>query len=270
MRNGAHLPNQAITQNDLCRFRLGAFDAGKLMHFHSSLEVATLRVVRPDVYLMVRLPDTGQYSASVSECVGAWGNVIRHGLQVGIHDYQADNEPQLQDAWRGKPWLWRWFYEQVLLGVRATVPGQYRLGLAPLTYSPSLWDTLPEWRKMLVWRDPANPSHRSLSQLCEFACANAYWQSDRQMRDKGFGGTFMDVHELTGLPVSVTEWGCSLTDKIPRPTDEVIQAEMLRQYPEWLLWAGSFSYVESAFMFILGGTEQWRGFWPSDRVLRRL
>lgn len=90
------------------------------------------------------------------------------------------------------------------------------------------------------------------------------------MRDKGFGGTFMDVHELTALPVSVTEWGCSLTDKIPRPTDEVIQAEMLRQYPEWLLWAGSFSYVESAFVFILGGTEQWRGFWPSDRVLRRL
>lgn len=267
MKSGGHAPNAPFVE--ACGFRVAGMTSAKVMWYHSDAELQVLRRAGAQDITM-RLPDTGPFRDSVDRAAQAWTKAIRWGMARGIFRYQCDNEPQWQAAWRDAPWIWRWFLETLIIQVRRDVPGMYQLGLTPLSYAPSLWPTLDLWREMLIWHDPERPHHLSLAQRVEFACANCYWQTEGQMRDLSFGGAFMDVHLRTHLPVVVAEYGNSLTDKVPRPDDGAIEAAMLNQYPHYLEWLEQFDYVQDAFLFIMGGTPRWSGFWPSDRVLRAM
>jgi hypothetical protein len=88
------------------------------------------------------------------------------------------------------------------------------------------------------------------------------------------GRAYADVYALTGKQVVVCEWANSLTDLVPRPDAGVVRAEMARSYPLYVeqlrreLTPGGQPMVVAAYMYILGGTGEWAGFWPDDRTLR--
>lgn len=265
MLNGIHAHNRYFSDGpDATVYRIGGFRSVKLMWYHGPQEVDALRRHLPDVRLLVRLQDTGPYRDNLARGQDAWAETIRKFQALGVHDFQADNEPNLQWQWASKPWIWRWYQEQMLLNVPALAGGEVRFGLTPLSWAPDHWSTLGEWREMLTWHDPAAPGHRSLAQLCDFAVCNSYWQSERQMGDPSFGRNFEDLFGSTGLPVVLGEYGSSLCMQEPKPPVREVQDAMQAQYPVYL--AGLPNYVVSAHLFIAGGN--WAGFVPEDRVVR--
>ncbi|HYO50499.1 MAG TPA: hypothetical protein VEW94_11675 [Chloroflexia bacterium] len=74
-----------------------------------------------------------------------------------------------------------------------------------------------------------------------------------------------------GVPVVITEWGISLCDKKPMPHPiEEVHAAMCQEYPQWLRQVRQYEFVEAAYVYILGGTEQWAGFRVTEDVVRAL
>ncbi|HYP40261.1 MAG TPA: hypothetical protein VEX13_07850 [Chloroflexia bacterium] len=45
---------------------------------------------------------------------------------------------------------------------------------------------------------------------------------------------------------------------------------MCQEYPQWLRQVRQYDFVEAAYVYILGGTEQWAGFRVTEDVVRAL
>jgi hypothetical protein len=45
---------------------------------------------------------------------------------------------------------------------------------------------------------------------------------------------------------------------------------MREEYPEWLGWLATFQYVEAAYVFILGGTDDWEGFRVTQTIVEAM
>jgi hypothetical protein len=267
MHIGMHLSNRDITDHDLRRFQMSGATSAKLMATDGTLHKPedVIRLAEAGAkHFVVRLPDTVRpdgtiphYKDYAARCAG----LIADFYEAGVLDYQLGNEDNLQPQWT--PWAWQWFMHQTLNELYKNVPPEVRLGLAPLSYAPAKWGELAEWKNAIVGY--------GLHHRHSFSVSNCYWQHYRHMKAVMFGGGFEDVHRSFGLPVIIGEWGNSLIHLEPAPPAEVIEQAMTLQYPLWLRWARTFPYVEAAHLFILGSAGQdWRGFVPSDRVLRSI
>jgi hypothetical protein len=282
MRLGAHMANCPITQEDVTLFR-GTFEAAKLMvgnnpdphHWiHKPEDVQRLRAAGAK-HILMRLPDSGRadgkrphFTTYASECeqvVKAFNNA-----QVGVSEFQLDNEPQEQLAWQEKDsqWVYQAFMRGVLRELRNRCPNA-RFGLAPLSYSPKYFGgPLDKWKEAYSTR--LGDGTRPLCSLFDFACSNVYWQFPKHLKDPSFGGSFQDVRKWSGLPVVITEWGNSICHAAPPPHRNTIIAAMRKEYPEWLGWLATFQYVEAAYVFILGGTEDWEGFRVTQTIVEAM
>lgn len=261
---GLHGPNAHWTQDDFCRVRVAGAQAIKLMPYHTEADVVRLRSLGVQ-YLLMRLPD------SVAEG-GRWRGdreyadlciaLIRRFYPLGVRDYQLDNEPNLTWSLQ-KASTWRWLMERVVNLIRQSpdVPRDVRLGLAPLSWKPATWQSVEQ-----VWI----PEQRLVQHQYDFFCVHAYWQKSSHYNSPSFGGNVTHWHDVLldpTKPLIVTEWASSVHE-IAGWTAEQAERERLAIYPQWLRWVATKPYVESAFCYILGGTADWQGFQPTDRVLR--
>lgn len=270
---GAHAPNAPFTQDDLCAFRLGGFDACKLLATgateHTLGDVQRLRE-RGCRYFMVRLPDSvdgaGRWRGDheyADMCIQA----IQRFYPAGVRDYQLDNEPNL--TWPVEhAKTWHWLLGRVIELVRKSpqVPKDVRLGLAPLSWKPATWQSVEE-----VWI----PEQRKLVERHQFLCVHSYWQKPEHYNLPPFGGNVTHWHDhffkdYPDWPISITEWARSPKGDPKEPPDQDTEWQRRDLYPAWLRWIERKPYVHSTFLYILGGTNDWRGFWPSDHVLRKI
>jgi hypothetical protein len=273
------MANCPITKGDIDLFS-GTFEAAKLMvgnnpdpqHWiHTPEDVKRLRAAGA-THILMRLPDSGRpdgtrpnfmtYASECEQVVKAFNNA-----QVGVSEFQLDNEPQEQLAWKGdgSEWVYQAFMRDVIRELRNRCPNT-RFGLAPLSYSPKYFGgPLDEWKK--AYSTKLGDGTRPLCSLFDFACSNVYWQRPNQLKDPSFGGSFQDVHNWSQLPVVITEWANSLAHDNPAPHRNTIVAAMRKDYPQWLGWLATFGYVEAAYVFILGGTEDWEGFRVTQTIV---
>ena len=264
MLSGIHAPNSEWLMDDYCRFRLGAFTSCKLMPYHSPIDVEMLSRMGCRKFL-VRLPDSvdpnGRWKGDeewANECV----HVISKFSPLGIKDYQLDNEPNVTWPEAEAP-TWRWLVGRVVSLIRSAhgVPGDIRLGLAPLSWTPKTWHSVQN-----VWV----PEQLKLVRLHQFQCVHSYWQKAEHYNLPPFGGNATHFYNLFEgrLPIMVTEWANSSHELGKSPAE--VEAIRLEQYPRWFHWAKTLPYIEASYLYILGGTSDWAGFWPTDRVLRAL
>lgn len=269
MRIGAHMPNAHITPDDLCAFRIGGFEAAKLMYTdgtkHTPQDVMRLRALGVKHFL-VRLPDSvapdGRWKGDeewAEECITA----IHAFGDVGVTDFQLDCEPNL--TWhplnnRKVAEAWRWLTGQVV-GMIRTAPGvndNVRLGLAPLAWNDKTYTHVEN-----TWI----PEQLQIAHLFDFICIHSYWQDGQYFNHPPYGGNCTEWHDklMAGvdLPYVVTEWANTSEDPL---------IEMLRtkQYPAWLRWIATKPYVEGTYLWILGGTPDWAAHFPTDKVLRAI
>jgi hypothetical protein len=265
MISGIHMPNALITPEDLCAVRLGGFRTAKLMHYHSGGDVVNL-ITKGVRHFLVRLPlstaPDGRWKGD-EEWAGECIDIIRKFASFKIRDFQLDNEPNL--TWDSKKaGIWRWLTERVIGLIRRSpdVPADTKLGLAPLAWKPDTWASVEQ-----AWI----PAQRQIVHIHDFLCVHSYWQQAGHFNLPPFGGNATEWHDklMRGVdkPIVITEWANS-SHEIKGITPEEVERLRLEQYPRWLTWISTLPYVEAAYLYILGGTEDWRGFWPTDRVLR--
>lgn len=264
MLSGAHGPNAPWTPADLDRFALGGFRAVELMWYHTQQDVADLRALGCQ-YFLVRLPDsvdhTGRWRGDL-EYADMCVDTIRKFAPLGIRNFQLDNEPNL--TWpEGTAPIWRWLLNRVVMLIRASpdAPDDVRLGLAPLSWKPATWATV---------EDSWVPEQRKLMDGHQFICVHSYWQKGSHFNLPPFGGNATHFNFMFGgaLPIVVTEWANSVHEIFSSPDE--IETRRVQQYPQWLQWISTLPYVEATFLYILGGTPDWQGFWPTNPVLTAL
>lgn len=264
MISGLHAPNATWSGEDRCRLRVSGLQAVELMSAHTTeADVVQLRALGVSYFLM-RLPDSvdasGRFKGDVeyaSECIA----LIRRFYPLGVRDYQLDNECNLTWPLDKASW-WRWLIDRVVRGIRANIPTDVRLGLTPLAWKPDTWATVEG-----VWI----PEQRLILDLFDFVCVHSYWQKGAYYNHPPFGGNVTHWHDVLlgpSKPYVITEWASSVHET-GLPANDV-EALRLMQYPQWLQWVSTKPYVESAFLYILGGTEHWEGFHPTDPVLRAM
>ena len=276
---GAHMANSNITDADIALFRRANFKAAKLMWYHGANEVAWLRdsgcqffVVRLRDLMELRRPDG---SLPPWE---EWADVtvqdINRFVALGIFNFQWGCETN--DA--GKfgsfgAWNYRFYAIRAFPRVRESIPPQVRLGLVPLTHATTA--NAENWRNVL--KVPLDAAERaepwamgrsgSLVDWHDVVCVDSYWQWPRQITRDDLGGSAAFYHIWSeGKPIWVVEWASSDTDLNPRPTEPEIEQAMVDEYPIWLAWAQSQPYIEAAFVWIVGGTQDWSGFRVTGRV----
>ncbi|HKP53817.1 MAG TPA: hypothetical protein VJ183_14345 [Chloroflexia bacterium] len=262
---GIYAPNAEWNENDFHLFEVGSFRAVKLMWYHTPEDVARLRALGCE-YFLVRLPDSvaerGRFRGD-AEYANLCIDTISKFVPLGIRNFQLDNEPNM--IWpNDQAGTWRWLLDRVTRMIRKSpnVPGDVRLGLAPLAWNPATWTNVQE-----QWI----PEQLKILDQYDFVCVHSYWQSAETYNSPSFGGNAKFWHTdliKTTKPTIVTEWASSIHETgIPAQ-----QVEMLRvtQYRRWLDWVSTLDYVEATFLYILGGTNDWEGFWPTEKVLKAM
>jgi hypothetical protein len=244
---------------------MGYFRAVKLMPYHNPEDVAILRSIGCE-YFLVRLPDSvapdGRWKGMV-EWANECEDVIAKFSRVGVKRYQLDNEPNV--VWPvASAATWRWLTNGVLERLRRSprVPSDTLLGLAPLSWNPATWRSVED-----VWI----PEQRKLLDAHQFVCVHSYWQAAKHYNDPSFGGNVTHWHDAllpSNKPYVITEWASSVHETGLPP--EQVEALRVQQYPQWLEWVGTKPYVEAAFLFILGGSNDWQGYWPTRGVLHAM
>lgn len=267
MWHGAHMANGLITDADARLFWRGQFNAAKLM-WYADPESVLMLADRGAEHFMVRLPDstlaTGRipsYQDYARECV----ETVQKFYDTGITDYQLDNEPNLQAWGAGEYWEYQWYIAQVITEMRSALPRDVRIGLAPLAWTALSDELKTSWLNALI----------DVAKRCDFVCVNSYWQSTTgtSILWEQFGGNAAAIARwLPKKPVVVAEYGTSISARTvpPAPPPEAVEALMTAQYPIWLAWARSVGYIEAAYAFILGGTDDWSGFRLTDPVVKAM
>lgn len=264
MRIGAHLPNAHITLRDMCAFRVGGFKSAKLMWYHANAEVYGLQELGC-THFLVRLPDSvapdGRWKGDqewADECID---HILHFYQEHDITDFQLDCEPNLTWHPLDDPEVaeaWRWLTGQVVGMIREAVPSDVRLGLAPLSWKPGIYKQVEE-----VWI----PEQLLIAHLFDFICIHSYWEESATFNHPPTGGNVTHWHDQlmqgVDLPYVVTEWAS--TSQAPD-----IEARRIREYPMWLRWIATKPYVEGSYLWILGGTDDWKAHFPTDKVLRAI
>jgi hypothetical protein len=283
--NGAHSPNKAIDPADLDVLEAGRFQAVKLLTIagcqHGEAEVHQVRSVLPYADLCVRLPDTRKADGtfpSPYQWADACAEIIMQFAPHGVHTFQADNEPQYQWNQRGYgPWEYQWFMRIAMRHLRYNLQGYtYTLISPPLSWSPALWSlgehnptpyTLNDWLAAFMWRG-ATGTEPSLWALFDEVGANVYWESRRQMGDPSFGRHVETLRTLSGMPLTVLEYGLDPPRNYPTPHEA--ERAMMEQYPVYLAYLRALGWVGRAFAFLIGGTEEWSRFRVTKDVARAM
>ena len=162
-----------------------------------------------------------------------------------------DNEPNLLSRlsrWHAEQWVryyralwayWQWVF-----------PAQeHRLihpALSPnVIESLELWENVIDFRAEWVW---------PLGVHC-------YWQDEAGLkRELDRLALYADVASITGGEIYVLEYA----NTNPTATEEDKAAQYVRFLTEVP------DVVVACYLFILGGTEDWKAFWPSDTILDAL
>ena len=286
MLSGLHLPNAPIGGVDYEVARWGQFRAFKILASdHCAADADALRRAFPGCRLIGRLGnsqrpdgtyrDAGEYGRTEGAKARAFGDMVAVWIM--------DNEPNWQwtKAAYG-PMQYRFWARAALASLRAACPGIV-VSAPPLSYSSALWHhdsanptawILDEWHAAYQWTDGGKET--SLWSWFEYATAHCYWQHAEdgrdQLHDPSYGGVFVQTHDRSGnKPVIVGEWGSSQNELEPPPSPEALEALRCEQYPHWLAWAGSYDYVDSAFVFISpGSTPDWAGFRVTPAVAQAM
>lgn len=260
MRMGIHLPNARIGEDDFCRFRIVGFESARLMWYHTQAEVARLQLLGC-THFEVRLPDStveGRWKGDVEwadECIA----IIKKFAPLGILDFSLDCEPNMQWEVKDAP-TWRWLANRVVYRIRQSphVPANVRLGLAPLAWTSKTWAGVEK-----AWI----PQQKLIVDKFQYICVNSYWEESATYNHPPTGGNVTHWHDQlmrgVDLPYVVTEWAS--TSQAPD-----IEARRMREYPMWLRWIATKPYVEGTYLWILGGTPDWKAHFPTDKVLRAI
>jgi hypothetical protein len=269
MLRGAHLANGPILEADLALFKLAGFKSALVFWYHTAADVQRLRDVGCE-HFVVRLPDSHNpddtipsYWAYAAEC----RVVIDQFYALGVRDFQMDNEWQAdwyrigeKAGWKREnvAFTYQWFLSRALTEVRQFIPKDVRVGFPPL---------------IDVELPSALAACRGIAPRFDFLCVHSYWQAERDMTSKQFGGNVERFHEWVPwredesvMPVLVTEWGNSQSQSAHPPFPSILEARMARQYPQWEAWAAQHAYVEGSYVYILGGSQDWAGFRLTPKI----
>ncbi len=279
MYSGACYPNQAATPLDVALMERGDFAAVKGMVEHmAESDCKALRKAGVERFVMrtsVSRKADGTYQSEAGYADLIVSEVERFYCD-GVRHWQVDNEPS--EMWNQAgygPAQYQYFMRRVMALVRGRVPQDVTFISPPLSFSPARWNiskdnplyTLNDWLAAYAARWSGEPLYRSF----DMVGANCYWQYSHLMYDPSYGGSFVQMHERSGgMRVVVCEYGSSLHLLTPRPTPAAIEAARAADYPAYITYLRSFSYVDSAHLFILSGTPDWVGFVPSGGVLDAL
>lgn len=274
MLNGIHGPNDKFLTDDYDliydrdRKRL-RFDAVKLMHNqgtqHTEAEIVELRGLGVQHFTM-RLWDSVPYAEDPHGYAEACIETVKRFAQVGILDYQVDNEPNISwhDMGAGPVDYQKWLAQVIeYLTQTPRMPAGVRWGFPPFSFGE-------EWRPY-DWLGPLI----DIAPLFDFLCVNSYWQSDRHgrsnilagpMGDMRFGGNFewyLDWQD--DMPIQITEWANSIHEQkindVAVFAPSLVDAFRREQYPIYVEWLASHPRVEAAYLFISrGATDRWGGF----------
>lgn len=271
---GPHLPNTPnLAQEDRAILTLWRPPGALLMPEHGADVVMAVRDCNPRAWFVARLPNS-QGADGVVPSPARYADrclaYIEEWHRIGIYDFQIDNEPMIQPFW-GKDGGWRYqnFMGEVYPLLRRGVPKSARIGFPPLVrpyWQGATWGeqeaALSEWRRAC----------QDLAAKFDWIAVHSYWQSPGDMLNPLFGANATVNHAWhPSKPIIVTEFGNSTGDipdpGVPYPAIEQI---MIAQYPKWVAWAREMPYIEGAYCFLLGGTDQWSKFRISRRVAQAL
>jgi hypothetical protein len=277
LRSGLHAPNAPFTEADFEVVRLGGFTSCKVMPYHSVEDVRRLRALGVE-HFTLRSPDSvfwstsGQYIPSYWDYAAHVADTVMKVYYEGVRDLQLDNEPNI--TWRAHrmgPWQYRFFLLHTLSQLRRVLPSDVRIGLPPVSFASEFAPV--EW--LLPMKD-------DLAQF-DFACVNAYWQSDRTepahilhgpMTWLQFGGVpawYEQQYTDGKVPLQISEWGNSIHEQAGRTAEEVERYRTV-QYPLYEAWvANECPTVEAMHVYIApGSTPDWAGFRVSANVARAM
>lgn len=307
MINGLHAPNAAFTPDAYQSIKDGHFRAVKVFMLESCWhDLDTVHALQDMGVTDVvgRLIDSRRLDGRIrgaDEYAEELAAVINlYYREAGIRVFQVDNEPNW--TWITNQfgcWQYQFYMKRVIAKLRdrlisvgvqdvlarhPMIPDDVILIAPPLSFAPALWShdppgTPPERRVnptdfiLNDWLDAfqfTDGGHEhSLWSMFDYASANCYFQSDRQLADPSFGTIYRTIHNLTdGMPVAVTEWASSAHElrnpfdpEKPRYTEHEIEVQRIRQYPEWINAAENSGIVPLAFLYLAqGSTLEWAGY----------
>lgn len=286
---GLHCPNGPLSNDTLTVFQEGGILAAKLMPYHRVEDARRLQAVGVSQFL-IRSPDTrhpdGTYFDAyefAQECAGILNPFLWSGIPIQL---QVANEPQYEWAQKGYgPYEFVYWMRRVVAFLRGTLGSGVQLVSPPLSWGPALWQktpanplyTLDDWIEAYTWTNDGQLP--CILSLFDAVGANVYWQYEKQIADPSFGRSYRTVHEHSrcgscqcGLPVVVTEWGCSLGDVSTdaAPTPEELHAAMMAQYPVWIRDAAAAGYVDAAYCFIAPLSQGWSQFEIDQDISREM
>lgn len=252
---------------------------------HTEAEVAYLRGIGVS-HFTLRLSDSiyepdSQHSGKwrrdpigyAEDCL----RIIRRFYNVGVLDYQVDNEPNIAHT---------------LANYNATEYADWLLAFIQHITNRRMrdgWDLPPGVRLFappIAWTDeyphmPWLEAMKDIIPLFDGISVHTYWQSSRQGRDnilagplmwERFGGNYRWYqNRYPGMPIQCHEMGNSIGEQriggIPVWTPAQIEGFMIEQYPIWTEFARA-AGVEVADIFIgPGATPDWDVFKPTQKVI---
>lgn len=268
--NGFCAPNrlEPFNQVELDIIKAGNFQTAKLMDYHTMAHVSQLRAVGVGHFL-ARLPTLNntadlKLDRHINKC---WDTVVELYQGGACNIFQVDNEPnRLRDelGWRNLLGVYSSHMRYVMRTLQARCDARgwkvYWV-LPPLSYAPALWDELNLWKTTLTVPPDHEGKVKPLAGYCDYAGANCYWQYERFMLDGSYGMAHGDVHNWSGLPVIVVEYGYTgyLLIRAGAPvTMAQVYATMRKQYRPYVLESARRG-VAASYVFQVGGTEDWAG-----------
>lgn len=248
--------NAPITDEDIRLFNLAGMKAAKLMSHHT-VDDALRFLANRATKVMVRLPDSITERGTVPSYVDyaiQCAEVVKRFYPT-VRDFQLDCEPNI--TWKGKQigdhvasgWDYSWFLGKTYEVLKPLLPAGARLGAPPLSWSTE--------NDPLGWYAPM----RAVAGRFDFLCADCYWQAAGDMGSSNFGYNFGYLHAwFPSKPIVLAEYANSSR----RPD---VETSRLTQYPAYLAWLRTLTYVEAAYLFILpGATDDWAKFRLTEGV----
>lgn len=266
---GVHLPNRHLELADGKLYCTMRAEGALVMPYHKPTDLIAMGVQPANS--IVRLEDVVRDGRLPSwwELAGEWEATIRKFVPNGFRRFQLDNEPELAFAHAraggDKPWqVWRWLVNNAL---NAMLPRLVNLPPVEFGYTPhSHPETHLEW-----WHEG-----RSIRDRCAWVANHSYWQREEHMSWAIFGSGFewirrqMDADREPAKPIYITECGNSSIQNNPPPSLVSVEAEQVNDYPKYIRHVAQFDYVRGLYFFILGGTEDWRGFNLTEPIARSI
>jgi|GEM_PF-6421812 len=257
---GIGLPNEArIGEGDIHQLRAGGFDTVKAFWYH---DPAQLHALGLPVWL--RLPDSehrradgSKFVPSASDYAAECAETIRRWRVAGVPllGVQVDNEPDQMSSWgRDGMWNYQHFYRDVLTQLRPQAGG------VPLGF-PSVSTEADVTAWLRAGKDAIAAS--------DFITIDAYWDKRGAMFHPSYGGLPLTASTMyPGKRIVVGEWGSSQFRW--QPDDPQRVEAWAWEYPLYQSWLASQPAVTAGYIFIQGGTADWRGFFPPASLYPKL